>query len=98
MSTVLTPGHVAGTRAETRRPSKGQRIVSVITTTDHKVIGNLYFATSMFFFILAGIMALVIRAELYGPGLQVVHNLEQFNQMFTMHGSIMLLLLSLIHI
>ncbi len=92
MSTVLTPGHVAGTRAETRRPSKGQRIVSVITTTDHKVIGNLYFATSMFFFILAGIMALVIRAELYEPGLQVVHNLEQFNQMFTMHGSIMLLL------
>jgi len=92
MSTVLTPGHVAGTRAETRRPSKGQRIVSVITTTDHKVIGNLYFATSMFFFLLAGIMALVIRAELYEPGLQVVHNLEQFNQMFTMHGSIMLLL------
>ena len=92
MSTVLTPGHVAGTRAETRRSSKGQRFVSVITTTDHKVIGNLYFATSMFFFVLAGIMALFIRAELYDPGLQVLHNLEQFNQMFTMHGSVMLLL------
>ena len=92
MSTVLTPGHVAGTRAETRRPSKGQRVISVITTTDHKVIGNLYFATSMFFFVLAGLMALVIRAELFEPGLQVVHNLEQFNQLFTMHGSIMLLL------
>ncbi|QQS00851.1 MAG: cytochrome c oxidase subunit I [Austwickia sp.] len=92
MSTVLTPGHVAGTRAETRHSSKGQRFVSVITTTDHKVIGNLYFVTSMFFFLLAGIMALVIRAELFEPGLQVVHNLEQFNQMFTMHGSIMLLL------
>jgi cytochrome c oxidase subunit 1 len=37
-------------------------------------------------------MALVIRAELVAPGLQVVDNPEQFNQLFTMHGTIMLLL------
>jgi cytochrome c oxidase subunit I len=37
-------------------------------------------------------MALVIRAELAEPGLQVVTTREQYNQLFTMHGTIMLLL------
>ena len=67
-------------------------LVRTLTTTDHKVIGNLYFATTFFFFMVGGLMALVIRAELAAPGLQVVDNPAQFNQMFTMHGTIMLLL------
>ncbi|CAN5475944.1 cytochrome c oxidase subunit I [soil metagenome] len=70
----------------------GEMFVKVITTTDHKVIGNLYFVTSFAWFMLGGLMALVIRAELFVPGLQVVTNPDQFNQMFTMHGTIMLLL------
>ncbi len=73
-------------------PGLGRRFVGVITTTDHKVIGNLYFVTSFAWFVLGGVMALVIRAELFEPGLQVVDNPEQYNQMFTMHGTIMLLL------
>ena len=36
-------------------------------------------------------MALLIRAELFSPGLQYLSN-EQFNQLFTMHGTVMLLL------
>ncbi|WP_168581299.1 aa3-type cytochrome oxidase subunit I [Gephyromycinifex aptenodytis] len=75
----------------TRAP-KGSQVVKVLTTTDHKVIGNLYFVTTMFFFAVGGLLALIIRAELFAPGLQVLQNLEQFNAMFTMHGSIMLLL------
>ena len=63
-----------------------------LTTTDHKVIGNLYLITSFVFFLLGGVLALVIRAELMAPGLQVVDNPQQFNQLFTMHGTIMLLL------
>ena len=63
-----------------------------MTTTDHKVIGNLYFVTSFVFFLLGGVMALLIRAELMAPGLQIVDNPEQYNQLFTMHGTIMLLL------
>ena len=39
-------------------------------TTDHKVIGNLYFVTSMLFFVFGGILALAIRAELSYPGLK----------------------------
>ena len=74
------------------RTSKGKIALKWLTTTDHKTIGNLYLITSMFFFLLAGVMALVIRAELTAPGMQVFQNKEQYNQFFTMHGLIMLLL------
>ena len=74
------------------RRTKGQIFVKWVTTTDHKVIGNLYLITSFAWFLLGGIMALIIRLELAKPGLQVVENTEQFNQLFTMHGTIMLLL------
>jgi cytochrome c oxidase subunit I len=72
--------------------SKGKTLVRWATTTDHKVIGNLYFITSFIFFLIAGLMALLIRAELFEPGLQIVKDPEQYNQLFTMHGTIMLLL------
>jgi cytochrome c oxidase subunit 1 len=62
-----------------------------MTSTDHKVIGNLYMVTSFAFFAIAGLMELVIRAELARPGLQFVSN-EQYNQLFTMHGTLMLFL------
>ena len=66
-------------------------VVSWVTSTDHKVIGYLYLITSFVFFLIAGLMAMVIRAELFSPGLQFVTN-EQYNQMFTMHGTLMLFL------
>ena len=69
----------------------GRTIVKWITSTDHKTIGYMYLIQSFVFFIVAGLMALVIRAELTVPGLQVV-SLEQYNQLFTMHGTIMLFL------
>jgi cytochrome c oxidase subunit 1 len=72
-----------------RRP--GSAIVRWLTTTDHKIIGYLYLVTSFGFFLLAGLMAIFMRAELARPGNQLITN-EQFNQLFTMHGTIMLLL------
>ncbi|HEX4817518.1 MAG TPA: cytochrome c oxidase subunit I [Nonomuraea sp.] len=66
-------------------------IASWLSTTDHKVIGYLYLITSFAFFLLAGIMAMIIRAELLQPDLQLVSN-EHYNQLFTMHGTIMMLL------
>src|SRR5918912_2927753 len=64
-------------------------IMRWITTTNHKDIGTLYlwFAGIMFF--AGGMMALVIRAELFEPGLQLV-NPDFFNQMTTMHGLVMI--------
>ncbi|RZU10309.1 cytochrome c oxidase subunit 1 [Kribbella rubisoli] len=74
-----------------RRRPLGQVIGKLLSTTDHKVIGQLYLVTSFIFFLIAGVMALVMRAELAEPGLQIV-NEETYNQLFTMHGTIMLLL------
>jgi cytochrome c oxidase subunit 1 len=75
----------------TRSARQGSAIVSWITSTDHKVIGYMYMVTAFGFFLIGGLMALVIRGELAKPGLQLTSN-EQFNQLFTMHGLIMLLL------
>lgn len=49
------------------RQPKGNALLRWITTTDHKVIGNLYMVTSFIFFIFGGLLAMVIRAELFAP-------------------------------
>src|SRR4029453_7206561 len=59
-------------------------------TTDHKLIGRMYLVTSFAFFIIGGLLALLMRAELARPGLHFLSP-GQYNQLFTMHGTIMLL-------
>jgi cytochrome c oxidase subunit 1 len=71
---------------------KGNLFVDWLTTTDHKKIGYLYLITSFIYFLIGGVMALVIRAQLFAPGLEIVATKEQYNQLFTMHGTIMLLM------
>ena len=78
-STVLKPGN------------KGRAIVGWLTTTDHKRIGHLYLITTFIWFLFGGLLALIMRAELARPGLQFI-SVEQYNQLFTMHGTIMLLM------
>jgi len=90
-SAVQQQSAIPPTQKQLRKKHMGRTVVRWLTSTDHKVIGNLYFITSMTFFFIGGIMALLIRAELTNPGSQFISN-EQYNQMFTMHGSIMLLL------
>ncbi|KUM73255.1 cytochrome c oxidase subunit I [Streptomyces sp. ISL-22] len=69
----------------------GRALVRWATTTDHKVIGNLYLTTAFGFFLLGGVLALLMRAELARPGLQLFSN-DQYNQLFTVHGTVMMLL------
>src|SRR6188768_3885315 len=64
-------------------------IMRWITTTNHKDIGTLYLWFSLTMFFVGGVMALTIRAELFQPGLQIVHP-EFFNSMTTLHGLIMI--------
>ena len=71
---------------------KGNVIVKWITSTDHKTIGYMYLIQSFLWFLIAGVMALIIRAQLFAPGLEIVATREQYNQLFTMHGTIMLLM------
>jgi len=67
------------------------RLLGYITTTNHKTIGIMYTCTAFFFFILSGLLAETMRAELARPGLQFVSN-EQYNQLVTMHGTLMMFL------
>ncbi|TVR61171.1 MAG: cytochrome c oxidase subunit I [Candidatus Competibacteraceae bacterium] len=59
-----------------------------LLTTNHKDIGTLYLLFSLAMFFVGGAMALVIRAELFQPGMQIVDP-HFFNQMTTMHALIM---------
>src|SRR3954454_7986203 len=86
-------GHKIQAPALPLAPRKqGSIVVTWMTSTDHKVIGKLYLITSFVFFIIGGLLALLIRAELFEPGMNIVQSAEQYNQLFTMHGTIMLLL------
>ncbi|MCV7062591.1 cbb3-type cytochrome c oxidase subunit I, partial [Mycolicibacterium vaccae] len=66
---------------------KGNLVYKLVTTTDHKLIGIMYVVTCFAFFLIGGLMALFMRTELAAPGLQFLSN-EQFNQLFTMHGTV----------
>src|SRR5919106_1407657 len=62
-----------------------------MTTVDHKRVGILYGAAAMFFFLLGGVEALFIRAQLAAPG-QELYSADLYNQLFTMHGVTMIFL------
>ncbi|HIY39787.1 MAG TPA: cytochrome c oxidase subunit I [Candidatus Nocardiopsis merdipullorum] len=90
MTTTATEPRIDGQKTKT--PSrKGSLIVRWMTSTDHKTIGYLYLITSFAFFLFGGVLAVLMRLELLSPGMQFMSH-EQFNQMFTMHGTIMLLM------
>jgi cytochrome c oxidase subunit 1 len=88
MSTTIRPAPVP---TAVPRRVRGSAFLRVFQTTDHKQIGILYLATSFGFFLAGGVMALLMRAELGRPGLQFLSP-EQYNQLFTMHGTVMMLL------
>jgi cytochrome c oxidase subunit 1 len=95
MTTTAPRPSVSGPAPEHVSPTvrrKGNVFVGWITTTDHKTIGYMYLITSFVYFLIGGVMALVIRAQLFAPGLEIVATKEQYNQLFTMHGTIMLLM------
>jgi cytochrome c oxidase subunit I+III len=70
------------------RQPPGFRFISEV---NNGLIGPLFVATSLLFFLLAGVLALVIRAQLAFPGLTLV-NPDTYNQLFTMHGTVMMFL------
>jgi cytochrome c oxidase subunit I len=88
-ATIEPRSTIVGANLRVRR--KGSIVVRWATTTDHKTIGHLYLITSFVFFLIGGLMAMLMRAELARPGEQLFNG-EQYNQLFTMHGTIMLLL------
>jgi cytochrome c oxidase subunit 1 len=88
---ILAPARFGGYPGPVRDILPGGTLTRLLRTTDAKQIGLLYLTTSFGFFVVGGFMALLMRAELARPGLQFLST-EQYNQLFTMHGTIMLLL------
>ncbi|WP_278361111.1 cbb3-type cytochrome c oxidase subunit I, partial [Idiomarina abyssalis] len=79
---------VEETHHDTHHDHKPSGIGRWLFTTNHKDIGSMYLWFSFIMFLTGGAMAMVIRAELFQPGLQLVEP-HFFNQMTTVHGLIM---------
>jgi cytochrome c oxidase subunit I+III len=85
--TPRPPEELERLRAAWRYP----RGISVITEFNNNLIGPLFVGTALLFFLLAGLLALIIRAQLAFPGLTLVDP-ATYNQVFTMHGTVMMFL------
>src|SRR5438876_2726696 len=79
------------TLAEPAEEEPREGLLDWVTTTNHEKIGLLYIATTLVFFLLGGIIALLMRTELARPGLQFLSK-STYNQLFTIHGTTMIFL------
>ena len=84
MTTLQPP---AGPRAATAVPVLS-RLHEWVTTVDHKKLGTMYVVTGLIYLIIAGLEASMMRWQLAWPGQDVVTP-EEFNRLFTMHGTTM---------
>ena len=66
-------------------------VVSWLTTLDHKRIGVMYLWSIMFFFMIGGLLAILLRIEHLGPKYTIM-DAETYNRVFTLHGAIMVFL------
>src|SRR5262245_51849531 len=80
MSTLLEPEVETGT-------SRAKE--TWLTTVDHKKIGIVYLLGALFFLVVGGIEALLLRIQLWQPGARVM-SYDTFNALFTMHGTTMI--------
>jgi len=92
----FTSGHEEPQIAPTRagafwRPTAKTGLVSWLTTVDHKRIGTMYAISALFFFLVGGFEALLIRLQLAVPNNDLL-SAEQYNTLFTMHGTTMIFL------
>ncbi len=87
----MAGGAIAGRRGVGHGVVEAPGLLGWLATTDHKRIGILYTATALGFFALAGLLAVLMRLELALPGMQLM-NEETYNELFTMHGTLMMLL------
>ncbi len=76
---------------DVRTEAVDNSVWSWLTTVDHKRIGALYLVSALFFFIVGGLEAAIMRAQLMTPNGKVV-SADMFNQLFTMHGTTMVFL------
>mgnify|MGYP001487280623 FL=1 len=87
----LESGDTSPSTGAFARPTNASGWRAWVFTVDHKKIGIMYGAVAMFWFLWGGVEALLIRAQLFTPDGTVL-TAEQYNQIFTMHGTTMVFL------
>jgi len=92
-SALTTPARRLAARSR-RAGGLWETVWSWVTTVDHKRIGLMYGATSLFFFLVGGVEALLIRIQLARPNTTFL-SAEAYNQIFTMHGTTMIFLVAM---
>jgi len=92
--TATSTQHTAHTPGAHHESPYAGGIWSWVTTVDHKRIGIMYFITAMFWFVIAGIEALIIRVQLFQPE-QAIVSARLYNQLFTMHGTTMIFMVAM---
>src|SRR3954471_8746686 len=85
---ALDAERVVGPRVAPHWP-EGEGLKGFLSTVDHKRIGRRYITTAGVFFTLAGVQALIMRTQLARPEARVVSP-ELYNQLFTVHGTVMI--------
>jgi cytochrome c oxidase subunit 1 len=91
MATLAQEPTLVAEGPEPEQHAEPSGIIKWLTSTDHKVIGMSYTITSLVMFFIAGALAELIRAQLSAPGLHILTE-RQYNEVFTMHGSLMVYL------
>src|SRR5262245_60983799 len=81
-------------RAPDQHLPRTNRFYQLIVTVDHKKLGMMYIASALFFFVVAGLMATVMRLQLIVPNNEFVSP-QVFNRLFTMHGTAMVFLVGM---
>ncbi len=86
-----TNGHVSRPLGAFTRPRNPTGLVNWLTTVDHKKIGIMYGSAALFFLIIGGVAALLIRLQLAVPNNELL-SADFYNQVYTMHGTVMIFL------
>src|SRR5580658_173417 len=91
---MATSAHIAESVSTTNALPLPSKLHSWIVTVDHKRLGIMYIATSLFFFAVAGVLAALMRMQLAFPNGKVLPP-DVFNRLFTMHGTTMVFLVGM---
>ena len=89
MATISVPLGESREQPESRFPSVPELLS---WSVDHKIIGIQYIVVSLFFFLIGGALAMGIRAELWTPELDFLASGQEYNRLFTIHGTVMIFL------
>jgi len=91
---MATTTYIADTLGKTEALPVPSKLHEWIVTVDHKRLGMMYIATSLFFFAVAGVLAALMRAQLAFPNGKVLPP-DVFNRLFTVHGTTMVFLVGM---